>query len=573
MLITLGLLLLLTPFPSFQTTTLDKRDAVGSNVTKANTVLTFSKPKTTAAPSKQSLNPTLKPNTVTVTILPTAGSNQKSETNAATTTKSKLSVAVVQTTPPSPAKAPKATDTNTNRNKHKVNQTASAKLLSLSEEKANKIKPEPTGVHQDQSTITKLFSDSHLKTSRNKLQQSHNQTTSSKSSLSSNEKNAEDRSNHNVPSILPSGSKPTKDRAAAGNQTVFDIPLTTGDEKSKDKLTPNVPSLPASGGKTSRGKTTASGNQTIAHHPKSDEKSEDKSTQSFPSLSTTSKTTKVKYTASTNQTTFDNSPPSGDKKPKDTSASNTLPLPTNGTKATKNKHKESGHQSVVGIHLQINDEKAKDKTGERAGELLNGALESGEVTIYPQGKEGRAVRVYCDMETDGGGWTVFQRRTNGKTDFYRTWSDYKAGFGNLSEEFWLGNELLHNLTSIGPVSLRVDLQSGNDTAYARYTNFSVASEGRNYTLTVSGYTGTAGDSMKYHNGRPFSTRDKEPDPLGIHCAKAYVGGWWYKNCYKVNLNGLYGMNSNNQGIVWIDWKGKDSSIPFSEMKFRPLTDM
>lgn len=112
---------------------------------------------------------------------------------------------------------------------------------------------------------------------------------------------------------------------------------------------------------------------------------------------------------------------------------------------------------------------------------------------------------------------------NGKTDFYRAWSEYKAGFGNLSEEFWLGialycscyhphqngvdphnfisnwflflwlgNELLHNLTSIGSVSLRVDLRSGNDTAYARYTNFSVASEERNYTITVSGYTGTAG---------------------------------------------------------------------------------
>lgn len=38
---------------------------------------------------------------------------------------------------------------------------------------------------------------------------------------------------------------------------------------------------------------------------------------------------------------------------------------------------------------------------------------------------------------------VFQRRMNGKVDFYRSWKEYKYGFGNVSEEHWIG---MHNLT-------------------------------------------------------------------------------------------------------------------------------
>ena len=126
-----------------------------------------------------------------------------------------------------------------------------------------------------------------------------------------------------------------------------------------------------------------------------------------------------------------------------------------------------------------------------------GANTSGVYTIIPDGSE--SMQVLCDMTTDGGGWTVFQRRLDGSIDFYRGWTEYKNGFGNLSGEFWLGNDNLHRLTASGDMELRVDLEDfdGNIT-YAEYTTFKVADEGDKYRLLIGGYSGTAGDSMAYH---------------------------------------------------------------------------
>ena len=82
---------------------------------------------------------------------------------------------------------------------------------------------------------------------------------------------------------------------------------------------------------------------------------------------------------------------------------------------------------------------------------------------------------------------VFQRRVDGSVDFYRSWLDYKNGFGVLSGEFWLGNENIHALTSSGENVLRIDLKDfEGETRYAAYTGFSIDNETTYYTLRLWG---------------------------------------------------------------------------------------
>ncbi|XP_062582024.1 ryncolin-1-like, partial [Saccostrea cucullata] len=149
----------------------------------------------------------------------------------------------------------------------------------------------------------------------------------------------------------------------------------------------------------------------------------------------------------------------------------------------------------------------------------------GVYTIYPDGRTEK--RVFCDMTTEGGGWTVIQRRKYGITDFYRSWAEYKRGFGRAETDYWLGNEAIHSLTSLAAEELRIDLEDfSGSKAYARYSKFVIASERDKYKLTVSAYSGNTGDGMKFHNGHVFATKDK--DDKG-NSAKTYRGGWWYHN--------------------------------------------
>ncbi|XP_052786230.1 ficolin-2-like [Mya arenaria] len=98
------------------------------------------------------------------------------------------------------------------------------------------------------------------------------------------------------------------------------------------------------------------------------------------------------------------------------------------------------------------------------------------------------VDVFCDMDTDGGGWTVFQHRIDDSVDFYKNFSSYENGFGSLHGNFWLGLRYMNEMTSRRTNRLRIDLQTSNATKmYDVYEGFSVG-PGSNYTLHLGNRT-------------------------------------------------------------------------------------
>ncbi|KAK1795857.1 hypothetical protein P4O66_008964 [Electrophorus voltai] len=204
-----------------------------------------------------------------------------------------------------------------------------------------------------------------------------------------------------------------------------------------------------------------------------------------------------------------------------------------------------------------------------------GHSNSGMYLLKAEGSD-KLIQAWCEHGLDNGGWTVFQRRKDGSVNFFRNWENYKKGFGNIDGEYWLGLENIYSLAKQGDYRLLVELEDWvGKKIYAEYSSFRLEEESDSFRLRLGSYQGNAGDSLTSHNGKPFTTLDRDKDSFTGNCAHFHKGGWWYNACGQTNLNGVWysgGVYRSKfqDGIFWAEYGGGFYSLKSVRMMIRPI---
>ncbi|XP_060660326.1 fibroleukin-like [Drosophila nasuta] len=172
----------------------------------------------------------------------------------------------------------------------------------------------------------------------------------------------------------------------------------------------------------------------------------------------------------------------------------------------------------------------------------------------------KTIEVICEAATAGPGWIIIQRRIDDDVKFDRSFREYKDGFGNLENSFFIGLRNLYALLSVQQHELFIALESlSGETRYARYNNFQIGNENARFKLLSLGeYEGTAGNGLHNSLGNKFLPYDSTI----ITYEKVTNNGWWIDEARN-------GIESNLNDIIsqWNTWPVSFKSV---KMMIRPI---
>ncbi|XP_045215516.2 techylectin-5A-like [Mercenaria mercenaria] len=196
-------------------------------------------------------------------------------------------------------------------------------------------------------------------------------------------------------------------------------------------------------------------------------------------------------------------------------------------------------------------------------------------------KSRKTLNVFCDMDTAGGGWTVFQNRFDGAINFNENFTAYETGFGELEGEFWLGLRYVQEIADQSATEIRLDLSDGfGREGYEAFQDFRL-SETFLYTLHIRkesrSFSGgreqfeEASTGFASNNGYYFAARDRLKYQ---YCVDGAESGWWHvaDGCGGVDLNAHYlnpgtPLNESTQGFKHFGFAGR-YSLRASKMMIR-----
>ncbi|KFD52058.1 hypothetical protein M514_07040 [Trichuris suis] len=190
-------------------------------------------------------------------------------------------------------------------------------------------------------------------------------------------------------------------------------------------------------------------------------------------------------------------------------------------------------------------------------------------------------KLYCDMTTQGGGWTVIQRRQNGRVSFQRPWAGYKNGFGSYDHEFWLGNDIISELTNTPNRTYELLIQMvGNDgqSSTVKYNRFRIEPEDQFYRLRLGDMVEGSVDSLRVSRDAPFGTYDRQKDgKAAVTCGAWFRSGWWYNNQCALggNLNVPFRPVAKSPHLKGIQWAisrddGKSGTVVQTKIMIRQV---